>query len=440
VWLDDVSRAHLVSGQLAAYSAVDAVHGVRLSPLSLTRALADSHSCDADIVSLADVFDDADQVLFGLMARDAVKACDATDRAAASSIRGVAWAFSPVADDATTIFTEAKRLHAWVDRPNLFASIPATVQGMVALEEAVVEGISVEATPVFSLARHRDLMDAYVRGLERRLEAGSPISGMAGLVSVPVQRLDVELDRRLGRRHPQIALGAAIACLAYRNWKEVFSGPRWETLARRGARPQYCMWLTGAAPPSCTRGGYRGPLVAPATVSAMAEDMLRASSGARCEELSLEHDVERAEEVAAALSHAGVDLEDVVTVVEQEESHANQREFERALEAVTQRLQTLTRLRRAIAVALPTSSTQNSRAGRRQARAALTVGGTSAEKDPAAGQRTAGSTRRMTSGELARRALNWHGRAGTRRVTHPAPRLRSTPLDPAVRSCGTAPR
>ena len=182
----------------------------------------------------------------------------------------VSWEVDPeIAYDRERTFEEAKRLHEWIDEPNLYVKIPATAPGVGAIEDSVAAGRNINVTLIFSLQRHEEVMEAYVRGLERFAADGGDLMTVRSVASFFVSRVDTEADKRLeqvGRTDLQGKLAIANAKLAYQNYKRVFSGDRWDRLAAKGANPQRCLWAsTSTKNPAYRDVMYVEELIGPLT-------------------------------------------------------------------------------------------------------------------------------------------------------------------------------
>ncbi|MFL5937825.1 MAG: transaldolase family protein, partial [Gaiellaceae bacterium] len=217
----------------------------------------------------------------------------------------------------------AKRLHEWINEPNLYVKIPATAAGIGAIEDSVADGHNINVTLIFSLQRHDKVMEAYVRGLERFAESGGDLSGVRSVASFFVSRVDTEADKRLdatgGPAELKGKLAIANAKLAYQHYKRVFSGPRWEALAEKGAHPQRCLWAsTSTKNPDYRDVMYVEELIGPYTVNTMPEETIVAFQDHGVVEDRLERDVEQAEQVLTDLREAGIDYDEVTETLERE--------------------------------------------------------------------------------------------------------------------------
>src|SRR3954470_2159242 len=327
VWLDYLSRDILESGKLAEMMERDAVVGVTSNPTIFQKALASGDAYDEQLRSLLDTEDDPKEIFLALSAED-VKEGLALLRQVYDSGGGrdgyVSWEADPeIADDRTRTYEEAKRLHEWIDEPNLYVKIPATKSGVGAIEDSIAAGRNINVTLIFSLQRHDEVMEAYVRGLERLAENGGDLAGVRSVASFFVSRVDTEADKRLdatgGPAELKGKLAIANAKLAYQHYKRVFSGSRWEALAAKGAHPQRCLWAsTSTKNPDYRDVMYVEELIGPYTVNTMPEETIDAFQDHGVVALTLEQDVDEARRVFERLAEAGVDYDDVVAVLERE--------------------------------------------------------------------------------------------------------------------------
>src|SRR6266567_2160144 len=238
VWLDYLSREILGSGKLARMMDEDAVVGVTSNPTIFQKALAEGNAYDEQLRELLAHEQEGKEIFLQLSAGDIEGACKLL-RSAWDSTGGtdgyVSWEVDPeLAYDRERTFEEAKRLHEWIDEPNLYVKIPATQPGVGAIEDSVAEGRKINVTLIFSLQRHEEVMEAYIRGLERFAEGGGDLSTVRSVASFFVSRVDTEADKRLeekGRADLAGKLAIANAKLAYQNYKRAFSGERWDGLA-----------------------------------------------------------------------------------------------------------------------------------------------------------------------------------------------------------------
>jgi transaldolase len=287
VWLDDLSRERLESGNLQELIEGKGVVGVTTNPSIFQAALAEGEAYTAQLEQLAEAGASVEDAVFALTTDDVRAACDifmplyeATD-----GVDGrVSIEVDPrMAHDTEATVEAARVLSAAVERPNLLIKIPATVAGLPAISQTLAAGISVNVTLIFSLDRYRGVMNAFLTGLEQAREAGKDLHRIHSVASFFVSRVDTEVDRRLDEVGTEEAealrgrAGIANARLAYHAFGEVFSTPRWQNLADDGARPQRPLWAsTGVKDPAYPDTMYVTELVAPGTVNTMPEKTLDA--------------------------------------------------------------------------------------------------------------------------------------------------------------------
>jgi transaldolase len=324
VWIDFLSRDLLESGALARAIADDAVVGVTSNPTIFARALSRGHHYDAQLASLRS--DSVKRKFLALAMRDVADACKLL-RPVWERTEGrdgyVSIEVDPnLADDTQATIDEATQLHDAIAQPNLLVKIPATPAGLGAIEEMTARGRSINVTLIFSLTRHRQVVDAYLTGLERLLATGGDPSRVHSVASFFVSRVDTETDARLGRlgRDDLAArLGIANAKLAYQQYKELFHGERWDALAARGASKQRCLWASTSVKDLSLRDTlYVDELIGPETISTMPEETIRAFQDHGRVALTLEAGLDEAQHLFNRLYAAGVDYEDVVAHLERE--------------------------------------------------------------------------------------------------------------------------
>jgi transaldolase len=326
VWLDYLSRDILETGKLAEMMDRDAVVGVTSNPTIFQKALASGNAYDEQLKALLDTEDDPKEIFLALSADD-VKGGLALLRPVFDSTNGrdgyVSWEVDPeLAFDRERTFEEAKRLHEWIDEPNLYVKIPATEPGVGAIEDSIAAGRNINVTLIFSLQRHEEVMEAYLRGLERLAEAGGDVSAVRSVASFFVSRVDTEADKRLeqaGRTDLQGKLAVANAKLAYQNFKRVFSGERWERLAAQGANVQRCLWAsTSTKNPAYRDVLYVEELIGPETVNTMPEETIVAFQEHGVVTDTLEQGLDDARQLLEDLREAGVPYDEVSEALERE--------------------------------------------------------------------------------------------------------------------------
>jgi transaldolase len=326
VWLDDLSRDRIRSGNLQSLVDEYCVVGATTNPTIFAAAISGSDSYDDQVHALAVRKVDVQEALRTITAADVRDACDLFrpihDRQPGDG--RVSLEVAPgLAHD--TDATNAEAAHLWwlVDRPNLYIKIPATEAGLPAIAETISKGISVNVTLIFSLDRYRGVMDAYLSGLEKRLAGGGSIDGLASVASFFVSRVDTEIDKRLDKLGADPSLkgkaGIANARLAYQAYEEVFSSDRWRALEAKGAVPQRPLWAsTGVKNPEYSDTMYISELIAPGTVNTMPEKTMMAYADHGTPGTPVQKSYDDAAGVMQAVADAGVDLDDVFRVLEEE--------------------------------------------------------------------------------------------------------------------------
>jgi transaldolase len=340
VWIDFLSRDLLESGALARAVRDDAVVGVTSNPTIFEKALSRSDAYDAQLASRGG--GDVKRAFLSLAMRDVANACD---------LLRLVWEQTEARDgyvsievdpnlaaDADATIAEATLLHDRIAKPNLLVKIPATDPGVEAIAEMTARGYSINVTLIFSLTRHRQVIETYLSGLERLIAAGGDPRRVHSVASFFVSRVDTETDRRLDeldRDDLKAGLGIANARLAYQQYKELFQGERWDRLAARGATKQRCLWAsTSTKDPSLRDTLYVEELIGPETISTLPEDTIRAFQDHGRVDLTLESELEEAQHLFQQLYAAGVDYEDVVATLEREGIEKFVASFDQLLERV----------------------------------------------------------------------------------------------------------
>jgi transaldolase len=329
IWLDDLSRERLETGNLADLVKNSNVVGVTSNPSIFQSALADGERYDAQVRELAAEGADVDRATLVITTDDVREACkvmrpvfDATD-----GVDGrVSIEVSPgLAHDTDQTVAEAATLHETVGEPNVMIKIPGTKEGWPAITQTIAAGISVNVTLIFGLEQYRNVMEAYVAGLEQAADNGHDLAGIHSVASFFVSRVDTEIDKRLEAQTEgpgtdtdlRGKAGVANARLAFQMYEEFFSGERWEALEAKGARKQRPLWAsTGVKNPDYDDTMYVVDLVVDNTVNTMPEKTLDAVA---------DHGEVRGDRVRPfyddahahmhALAEAGIDYDDVIQVL-----------------------------------------------------------------------------------------------------------------------------
>jgi transaldolase len=326
VWIDSLSRGWLKTGALARWIDEDALTGVTSNPTIFQKAMAEGEWYDDQLREVIKQEDDLKEVFLQLAMVDIEEACDLF-RSVWDDGKGkdgyISMEVDPnLAYETDATIEEAARFHDWVERPNLYVKIPATEPGLPAIEEMIARGRNINVTLIFSLERHKEVAESYIRGLERLVEAGGDPAKVGSVASYFVSRVDTEADRRLDEvGHPELKgkLAVANAKLAYQNYKEIFSGERWEALAAKGATPQWCLWASISTKNPDYRGVlYIEELIGPDTVNTMPRETIEAFQDHGVVELTLEKDLDEARRVFEQIAEVGVDYTDVTDTLERE--------------------------------------------------------------------------------------------------------------------------
>lgn len=288
IWLDDLSRERIDSGGLQSLIEQRNVVGITTNPTIFATALAKGEAYDAQVAELAAAGRSVTEAVFEITTHDVAAACDIF-RPIYDATNGhdgrVSIEVEPgLARDAAGTIAEAKQLWAKVDRPNVMIKIPATTEGLEAITEAIGAGISVNVTLIFSLDRHRAVIDAYLAGLEKARSAGLDLSTIHSVASFFVSRVDTEVDKRLEAigtdeaRALKSKAGIANARLAYQVYQEAFASDRAKELLAAGANKQRPLWAsTGVKDPNLPDTLYVVELAVPETVNTMPEKTLEAT-------------------------------------------------------------------------------------------------------------------------------------------------------------------
>ena len=325
VWVDSLSRDDIQNGNLQRMIE-DGVLGVTSNPTIFQQAIARSELYDQELQELAERTDDPKEMFRRIAVRDIQDACDIFIPVYEQTERKDGYVSLEVAPELAfdTEGTIARAQLVWemTDRPNLLVKIPATREGLPAIEETIAAGISVNVTLIFSLERYRAVAQAYLRGLERLIEGGGDPSKVASVASFFVSRVDTETDRRLeevGREDLKGRLAIDNAKIVYQEFKKIFSGPKWESLESRGATKQRPLWAsTSTKNPQYKDTVYVDNLIGPDTVNTMPLSTLEATMDHAEVRPTLEEGIDEAYRLLEELKEAGVDYEEVVEVLEEE--------------------------------------------------------------------------------------------------------------------------
>jgi transaldolase len=348
VWIDYLSRDLLETGELERMMRDDAVVGVTSNPTIFQKAISQGERYDAQLKEVLDTGEsDPKETFLQLSSHDIAAACDLLRKVwdgGGGRDGYVSWEVDPtLAYDREATIAEARRLHEWIERPNLYVKIPATEPGLGAIEEMIAAGRNINVTLIFSLERHKAVMEAYIRGVERLVENGGDPSTVHSVASFFVSRVDTETDKRLdsiGRDAMRLKgkLGIANAKLAYRNYLDVFSGERWRALEANGATKQRCLWAsTSTKNPEYRDVLYVEELIGPETVNTMPEETIEAFQDHGRVAETLTQDIDEARKLFDDLRAAGIDYDDVTDTLEREGVQKFSDSFEELLAGIKEK-------------------------------------------------------------------------------------------------------
>ncbi len=330
IWLDDISRDRLRTGNLADLMTNWEVRGVTSNPTIFAHAISQGDAYDQQLADLAISGASPEEASRLITTYDIRWGCDVL-RPVYDASEGVDGRVSLEVDprlarETAKTIAEARTLWWMVDRPNLFIKIPATLEGLPAITACLAEGISVNVTLIFSLERYGQVIDAFMAGLEQAVAAGRDISRLASVASFFVSRVDTEVDSRLDKiGTPEAAAlrgkaAIANARLAYELYEQRIATPRWQALLAAGAKVQRPLWAsTSTKDPAFEDTMYVVELVAPDTVNTMPEATLRATADhAKLRGDTIRGTYEASRQVFADLAQLGIRYDDVVRVLEDE--------------------------------------------------------------------------------------------------------------------------
>jgi transaldolase len=343
-WLDNLTRVHLRDGTLGR-TVADGIRGVTANPTILAKAIEGSDAYDEQFTTLAAQGRTVEEAYWDLVVDDIAGALGVlrpTFDAGGGTDGFVSIEVAPeIARDTDASIAAARDLHERIDRPNLFVKIPATAEGVPAIQEMIAEGRSINITLIFSLARYAEVIEAYLAGLETLARRGGDLASVHSVASFFVSRVDTEVDRRLEAIGGGEALAlrgraaVAQAKLAYRLFRDRFAGERWERLAAQGARPQRPLWAsTSTKNPAYPDTLYVDGLIGPDTVNTLPEATIAAFEDHGTVARTIDRGVDDAGAVMRALAEIGVDMDDVGRVLEDQGVAAFHESFVHVLDAL----------------------------------------------------------------------------------------------------------
>ena len=341
IWLDFIDRAIINNGKLKSLIDVDGVRGVTSNPAIFEKAITSSSDYDADIRTLSESAGTTEELFFGLAVKDIQAAADLFKGVhAEDKMDGyVSLEVSPfLALDTEGTFEQAKKLWKQVDRKNVMIKIPGTQPGLSAIRQSIAQGININVTLLFGLDRYRAVAEAYIAGLEDHLAAGHEIGHISSVASFFLSRIDVIVDplldeKGLGELKGEVAIASAKK--AYEIYKEVFSGPRWEKLAAKGAQPQRLLWAsTSSKNPAFKDTKYVEALIGPDTVDTVPLETIEAFRDHGVAANTLEQGLDTATEILERVKAAGINMDEITQTLEDEGIDKFNKPFEKLLKSI----------------------------------------------------------------------------------------------------------
>ena len=356
VWYDNIERKLVTSGELRRLIEEDCLRGVTSNPAIFEKAISGSDLYEEQLRELALAGKNANDIYEAIAVTDVQMAADAlrTVYDETGGLDGyVSLECSPLlANDTEGTIEEARRLWKWLDRKNVMIKIPGTPEGIPAIEQCIYDGININITLLFSLTSHEQTMEAYIRGLERRVEDGLPVDNISSVASFFVSRIDTAADKIMEERIKQSTsevekaelqsllgrIAIANAKMAYQRYKEVFHGERFAALKKRGARVQRPLWAsTSTKNPAYKDVYYVEALMGPETVDTMPPATLEAFRDHGEARVTIEDNLDAETARLALLEQAGISLDAVTAQVLDEGVQKFIEPFEKLLGATESR-------------------------------------------------------------------------------------------------------
>ncbi|MGD8458165.1 MAG: transaldolase [Anaerolineales bacterium] len=354
IWYDNIERSLLVDGGMADMIDKGLIYGVTSNPSIFNNAIAKTNHYDSDLVPLVKDGKNAEEIFEILAVEDIRCAADLFSDMYISTNGGdgyVSLEVNPdIANDTRATISEAKRLWDLVDRSNLMIKIPATKEGLPAITDAIVNGLNVNVTLIFSLERYEQVMDAYLKGLETRILDGEPVENIASVASFFVSRIDTKVDNYLdeiislsdGReelaKNTQGKVAVASAKEAYQRFQKVFGSERFTPLQEKGARVQRPLWAsTSTKNPNYSDVLYVDSLIGPDTVNTIPPSTLLAFNDHGVVKNALEDDLDEARKTLSDLDSLGISINQVTEELENEGVAAFSSAYHKLLDSVEAR-------------------------------------------------------------------------------------------------------
>ncbi|MGB6198909.1 MAG: transaldolase [Candidatus Acidiferrales bacterium] len=354
LWLDYIRRDLITSGKLKRLIEEDGLRGMTSNPAIFEKAIADSADYDNEIQALALKGKGVNEIYEALSQHDVQSAADVF-RPLYDTMDGkdgyVSLEVNPhLAHDTNGTIAEARRLWTALDRPNVFIKVPATAEGLPAIQQLISEGISVNVTLLFGLPRYREVAEAYIAGIESRVAQGKPVKHIASVASFFVSRIDAMVDPLLEKPsakggqeayldnqvHGQVAI--ASAKMAYQIYKEMFGGERFKKLAAQGARVQRLLWAsTSTKNPKYSDVKYVEALIGPDTIDTAPLETIDAYRDHGDPKARLEENVHQARWVLDELSNVGIKIDEVTQKLEDEGVEKFNQPFDKLMQTLAKR-------------------------------------------------------------------------------------------------------
>jgi transaldolase len=350
IWLDTLSRPLLETGEFACLVREQAVTGATSNPTIFAKAITGSNRYDDQLCAAVSGGMHSPQELFFELGLEDIRRAAEILRPVYDTTQGrdgyVSFECTPdLADDTDATIAQALELWGRLGMPNVMIKVPATAAGVPAIEELTARGVNVNVTLLFSVERYEQVIDAYLTGLERRLTAGKPLTGVASVASFFVSRVDAAADARLPGDSPlRGKVAIANAHRAYGRYLARFSDQRWDALRSRGAAPQRPLWAsTGTKDPHYSDVLYIEELIAPGVINTMPEQTLRAFADHGTVKRALESDIATAERTLADAADAGLDLDAITAQLERAGVDAFCDSYHQLLDCIEAKLAVLSR-------------------------------------------------------------------------------------------------
>jgi len=352
-WLDNLSRSILSSGELERLIREDGLRGITSNPTIFEKAMAGGNEYDSQLKRLAEQGADKEEIFEDLAFHDIRRAADILRIVFKSTEKAdgfVSIELPPyLASDTERSVREAKRIFATIGRPNVMIKVPGTPEGIPAIEELIFEGININITLLFSLKSYLDVVEAFLRGLERRVEKGLPIDSISSVASFFVSRVDTEVDKRIGEMLEQTQDPAkqerlralegktaiANAKIVYEHFTRLFHGPRFLALKEHGAKPQRPLWAsTSTKNPAYSDVLYIEALIGPDTVDTMAPASIDAFRDHGTLKRTVDTDLPEAHRIIDEMAALDISYDDVTELLQVEGVESFAKSFDTLLSGI----------------------------------------------------------------------------------------------------------